>query len=150
MNYFTVLVVTILLVSPFGCALKAPSPEDLQQLEKAKILFETQIENDKHPVIWAYLDEVLHDPYSFRLQRFEYTRINHYTYEKPTGKSRFISGETVKVYKSMNEPAYQILMRFRVRVPSGGFMLKEMYFTLLKNKHLRLPNGQSVSISPTP
>ena len=65
MNYFTVLVVTILLVSPFGCALKAPSPEDLQQLEKAKILFETQIENDKHPVIWAYLDEVLHDPYSF-------------------------------------------------------------------------------------
>ena len=145
-----VIVVVILLLSLLGCALKAPSPEDLQQLETAKILFETQIENDMHSVIWTYLDEVLHDPYSFRLQRFEYTRINHYSYKKPTGQSKLVYGEVVKVYKSMNEPVYQILMRFRVKVPSGGFMLKEMYFYLLKNKHLRLPNGRYVPISSTP
>ena len=47
-----------------GCAfkiVKAFTPEDIQQLEDAKSLFESQMKDDMHPVIWAYLDEILHD-----------------------------------------------------------------------------------------
>ena len=146
MKYVAIILIVLLL----GCALKAPSPEDLQQLEEVKTLFVSQIENDMHPVIWAYLDEVLHDPYSFRLQRFEYYLMSYYTYKKDTGVLRHAHPYgTEKVYKRVTEPAYQILMRFRVRVPSGGFMLKEMYFYLLKDKQFRLPSGQFVSIDST-
>ena len=72
MKYMTLILLAIILV--VGCAVKQITQEDIQQLEEAKRLFVSQLENDMHPVILAYLDEVLHDPDSFRLQRFEYPR----------------------------------------------------------------------------
>ena len=129
-----------------GCAAKKITHEDIQQLDHAKNIFESQIENDRHPVIWMYLDEVLHDPYSFRLQRYEY-QIGNYPIIVPYEHKLYWFGDQTEMRsKEVTMPAYHILMRFRVRVPSGGYMLKEMSFYLLKDKTLRLPNGQFVSI----
>ena len=110
-----------------GCAVKWTS-EDIQQLEYVKGRFESQMKDDMHPVIWAYLDEVLHDPYSFRLQRFEYKKIT-YTFR----------GDFYK--RDLHVPAYRVLMLYRVRIPAGGYMLKEMEFYLFKDKRILLPNG---------
>ena len=43
-----------------GCMATMPihTEQDVQQLEEAKELFKRQFENDMHPIIWAYLDEV--------------------------------------------------------------------------------------------
>lgn len=123
-----------LTVSLMGCAVKI-SQEDRQQLEDAKQVFMSQLEDGMHPIIWAYLDEVLHDPESFRLQRFVYTPLmydlpDHYRHTRGT-------------------PAWHINMRYRVRVPAGGIMLKEMSFYLFKNKRLALPNGALTSLIGT-
>lgn len=102
-----------------------------------------------HPVIWAYLDEVLHDPDSFRLQRFEY-QITRLTLQKPTSQRKYVfGGYTETRYKHVTVYAYQIKMRYRVRVPAGGIMLKEMYFHLLENREIHLPNGNFVSLVQT-
>ena len=139
--------VLLALVTPlFGCAVKKITHADIQQLDHAKNIFESQIENDTHPVIWAYLDEVLHDPYSFRLQRYEYN-IVRYTYEQSTQKMKYVFGEPETVQEQTTAPAYQIRMRYRVKTPEGGYMLTETSFYLLKDKTLRLPNGQFVSIA---
>ena len=126
------LILILFLVFSSGCALKL-TPEDKQQLEDARSLFENQIENDMHPIIWAYLDEVLHDPYSFRLQRYEYT-LSKYLMTIPD--PRFAPEKRTKYVH-----AYHITMRFRVKVPAGGYMLKKMNFYLLKDKTIALPNG---------
>ena len=127
---FAALIVLIAML--FGCATKF-SQEDIQSLEEAKQLFINQLENDMHPVIWAYLDEVLHDPESFRLQRFEYTQIMYTLTDS-------------YVYATKHTPAWRINMRYRVRIPAGGIMLKEMRFYLFKNKRLLLPSGYLVSL----
>lgn len=146
MKYMTLIFVTIVSINFAGCASKAITQEDIQQLEEVKSLFVSQIKDDMHPVIWAYLDEVLHDPDSFRLQRFEY-KISSFTYSKKFERNPYLlSDETEIVYSNVTAPAYRILMRYRVRVPAGGMMLKEQYFYLLKNKSLHLPNGQFVSL----
>lgn len=61
------LFIIVLLSALFGCTVAVPvtTQEDIQQLEEVKGLFISQIENDMHPVIWVYLDEVLHDPEVF-------------------------------------------------------------------------------------
>ena len=48
---------------------------------------------------------------------------------------------------NITAPAYQVLMRYRVRIPAGGIMLKEMSFYLLRDKQLVLPNSQGVALS---
>ena len=132
-----------------GCAVKQPvttTQEDVAQLEETKNFFISQIENDMHPIIWEYLDEVLHDPDSFRLQRFEYT-LGYYlqtvSYEK---KLYWFGDQTETVYEKIPVPAYHIKMRYRVRIPAGGIMLKEMVFYLLKNKKIVLPNDVQTSL----
>lgn len=138
MKTFSLLLVASLAFLVFSCALKV-TPEELQQLEDAKTLFESQIENDMHPIIWTYLDEVLHDPYSFRLQRYEYNVSSYPLITVPD--PAFISGKRTK-----RVSAYHITMRFRTRVPAGGYMLKEMSFYLLKDKKIVLPNGLIISL----
>lgn len=146
MKYMTLIFVAIVAINSTGCASKPITQEDIQQLEEAKNLFVSQLENDMHPVIWAYLDEVLHDPDSFRLQRFEY-KISSFTYSEKFERKPYLLSDAVEVvYGDVTVPAYRILMRYRVRVPAGGMMLKEQYFYLLKNKSLQLPNGQFVSL----
>ena len=44
-------------------------------------------------------------------------------------------------------PAYHIKMRYRVRIPAGGVILKEMNFYLLGDMGLVLPNGVSLPLS---
>ena len=132
-----------------GCAVKivkAFTPEDIQQLEDAKSLFESQMKDDMHPVIWAYLDEILHDPDSFRLQRFEYNMSNYRLMQPYEEKIYAFGSETRTKHKQVFVPAYRVLMRYRVRIPAGGMMLKEMNFYLLKDKSIRLPNGIFVSL----
>ena len=147
MKIYTLLMITITIMTA-GCAstIRAITQEDIQQLEEAKIVFESQLENDMHPVIWAYLDEVLHDPDSFRLQRFEY-KISNFTYSEKYDKKRYLFGDEAEIaYKNVIAPAYRILMRYRVRIPAGGIMLKEMSFYLLKDKQLVLPNWEGISL----
>ena len=119
---------------------------DLQQLEKSKNLFTSQLENDMHPIIWAYLGEVLHDPDSFRLQRFEYTLINYSRNVPYEHKLYWFGDQTETRHKEVIVPAYHIHMRYRVRIPAGGIMLKEMSFYLLKDKELVLPNNDAVTL----
>ena len=145
MKYMTLILLAIILV--VGCAVKQITQEDIQQLEEAKRLFVSQLENDMHPVILAYLDEVLHDPDSFRLQRFEY-EITDFTYSQEYEKKMYTFGDQRETsHYNITAPAYQVLMRYRVRIPAGGIMLKEMSFYLLKDKQLVLPNWEGVSLS---
>ena len=131
-----------------GCTVKAFTPEDIQQIEDVKCLFESQMKDDMHPVIWAYLDEVLHDPYSFRLQRFEYDISNWYVRQPYKVKVYAFDrkNKTITKHKQVLVPAYRVLMHFRVRIHAGGYMLKEMTFYLFKDKRILLPNGDSVSL----
>ena len=95
MKYMTLILLAIILV--VGCAVKQITQEDIQQLEEAKRLFVSQLENDMHPVILAYLDEVLHDPDSFRLQRFEY-EITDFTYSQEYEKKMYMFGDQKETF----------------------------------------------------
>ena len=128
MKFFTLLFIAVFA----GCAATIPihTDEDMQQLEAAKALFKNQLENDTHPIIQAYLNEVLHDPNSFRLQRVEYTVANYVStvpYEK---RAHLFSN-----------------MRFYTRAPDSGLQLEEMKFYLLKDQTLILPSGVAVPLS---
>ena len=149
MKSYVFLIVCFAVAMLVGCMATIPvhTEADLQQLEDAKNLFISQLENDMHPAIWEYLDEVLHDPDSFRLQRFEYTITNHHSKVAYKERTYLLSKETETFYKYVVVPAYTINMRYRVRVPAGGFMLKQTKFFLFEDKRLRLPSGVSVSLS---
>lgn len=129
----------------FGCAAKQVTEVNIQCLEETKSLFVNQLENDMHPIIWAYLDEVLHDPESFRLQRFEY-QITNLRRQMPAKERKYLFGSLETIYKNITVPVYEVNMRYRVRVPAGGIMLKEMQFHLLETKEIYLPNGNLVSL----
>ena len=149
MKFYIFLIGYVTIAILVGCAATVPvtTQEDIQQLEEAKGLFISQLENDMHPVIWAYLDEVLHDPDSFRLQRFEYILINYRKTVQYEHKLYWFGDETETRNKEVIVPAYHIKMRYRVRIPAGGVMLKEMNFYLLRDKGLVLPNGVSLPLS---
>ena len=149
MKFFIFFIGYVTIAILVGCAATVPAPtqEDIQQLEETKGLFISQLENDMHPVIWAYLDEVLHDPDSFRLQRFEYTLINYKKTVQYEEKRYLFGDQTETRNEEVIVPAYHIKMRYRVRIPAGGVMLKEMNFYLLRDKGLVLPNGISLPLS---
>lgn len=140
---------TLLFIAAFaGCAATIPihTDEDMQQLETAKALFKNQLENDLHPIIQAYLDEVLHDPTSFRLQRVEYTVANYVStvpYEK---RSHLFSKRSNIFYKQVLIPTYLVNMRFYSKGSDSGLQLVEMKFYLLKDQTLILPSGVAVSL----
>ena len=139
---------TLLLVSLMFCACAVKHPQiDVAKLQEAKHLFESQIKDGIHPVIWVYLDEHLHDPDSFRLQRFEYT-IGDYNLRMSYEAKKYLFGkETMTQYGDFVVFAYKITMLYRAKVPSGGLMRKQMTFYLLKDKNLILPNRQLVSLT---
>ena len=144
MKFFTLLFIAVFA----GCAATMPihTDEDMQQLEAAKALFKSQLEKDMHPIIQAYLVEVLHDPTSFRLQRVEYTVANYVStvpYEK---RSHLFSKRTKILYRQVLIPTYLINMRFYTRVPDSDLQLVEMKFYLLKDQTLILPSGVAVSL----
>ena len=144
MKFFTLLFIVVFA----GCAATMPThtDEDMLQLEAAKALFKSQLENDLHPIIQAYLDEVLHDPHSFRLQRVEYTVANYVStvpYEK---RAHLFSKRSNIFYKQVLIPTYLINMRFYSEVANSGFQLVEMKFYLLKDETLILPSGVAVSL----
>ena len=136
------------IVMLIGCTATMPinTEQDIQQLEAAKALFKNQFEDDMHPIVQAYLDETLHDPNSFRLERFDYTLANYPT--MVTNKKRTIlpSKSTNTLYKQVLIPAYQIKMLFRHTIPVSGTQTEEMRFYLLKDKQLILPNNLAVSL----
>lgn len=148
MKFFMFLIIFIATLMFISCMATTPirTEADLQQLEKSKNLFISQIENDMHPIIWAYLDEVLHDPDSFRLQRFEYTLINYSRNVPYEHKLYWFGDQTETRHKEVIVPAYHINMRYRVRIPAGGIMLNEMSFYLLEDKELILPNNIAVPL----
>lgn len=146
-TFITFLAVLLAMPVLLGCGLKfTQSAEDIQKLEDAKNLFTSQMENDMHPIIWTYLDEVLHDPESFKLQRFEYKRGDYVLRMPYEAKKHLFGNETMTQYGEVIVFAYQINMRYRVRVPAGGIMLKTMTFYLLKDKNIILPNRVLVSL----
>ena len=120
-----------------GCTatMSINTEHDAQQLEEAKALFKNQFENDMHPIVQAYLDEVLHDPNSFRLERFDYTLANYPT--MVASKNR---------YKQVLIPAYLVDLHFRREDPFGTSHHDKMRFYLLKDKQLILPNNLAVSL----
>ena len=129
-----------------GCMATVPvdTEQDIQQLAEAKEFFKNQFEDDMHPVIWAYLNEVLPDPDSFRLERFDYT-LSNYPAIIPYKKRAILPGKSTKtLYKQVLIPAYYINMRFWSRVPENRMQLEEMRFYLLKDKQLILPNNVAV------
>ena len=131
-----------------GCMATIPihTEQDTQQLEEAKELFKSQFEGDMHPIIMAYLVEVLHEPNSFRLERFDYTLANYPTMV-PHKKRTLLPSKSPKVlYKQVLIPAYHINMHFRHTVPTRGTQLEEMRFYLLRDKQLILPNNLAVSL----
>ena len=77
--FFLVGIAALMFMSCAGTTIPVHTADDVQHLEEAKALFKNQFEfeDDIHPIIQAYLDEVLHDPDSFRLERFEYTIANY-------------------------------------------------------------------------
>ena len=141
---FTVFCVGITLF--IGCMATMPVDTEIQQLEDAKELFKSQFENDMHPIIWAYLDEVLSDPDSFRLQRFDYTVANYPTIVPYKKRTILPSKSTETLYKQVLIPAYSINMRFWNETPENGFQSEEMRFYLLKDKQLILPNNVAVPL----
>ena len=103
-------------------------------------------EDDMHPIIRAYLVEVLHDSSSFRLERFDYTLAN-YPSMIPDKKRTILPSKSPKVlYKQVLIPAYHINMLFWHKVPTSCLQLEEMRFYLLKDKQLILPNNLAVSL----
>ena len=143
---FTVFCVGITVL--IGCMATIPihTEQDTQQLEDAKEFFKSQFEDDMHPIIWAYLMEVLHAPDSFHLERFDYTLANYPTMV-PNKKRTLLPSKSSKVlYKQVLIPAYHIRMHFRHKIPIRGTQLEEMRFYLLKDKQLILPNNLAVPL----
>ena len=146
--FFGVGIAALMFMSCGGTTIPIHTADDIQQLEEAKALFKNQFEfeDDIHPIIQAYLDEVLHDPDSFRLHRFEYT-IANYPAMVPNKKRTLIPRKSTKVlYKQVLIPAYHINMHFRSRVPESGTQTQEMRFYLLTDKQLILPNNLAVPL----
>ena len=137
MKLFISTLFSVGIVMFIGCTatMSINTEHDAQQLEEAKALFKNQFENDMHPIVQAYLDEVLHDPNSFRLERFDYTLANYPT--MVPSKNR---------YKQVLIPAYLVVMHFRSRDPFGTVHHDKMRFYLLKDKQLVLPNNLAVSL----
>ena len=125
------------IVMLIGCTATMPinTEQDSQQLEAAKALFKNQFEDDMHPIVQAYLDETLHDPDSFRLERYDYTVANYPT--MVPSKNR---------YKQVLIPAYLVDLHFRSEDPFGTSHHDKMRFYLLKDKQLILPNNLAVSL----
>ena len=149
MKYLIFLMIAIaasLFTSCAGTTMPVHTADDIQQLEEAKDLFKNQFEDDIHPRIQAYLYEVLHDPNSFRLDRFEYTIANYPAVVLPKKRTILRRKSTKTLYEQVLIPAYHINMRFRARVPERGTQQKEMRFYLLKDKQLILPNNLAVSL----
>ena len=143
---FTVFCVSITI--GIGCMATMPihTEQDTQQLEDAKEFFKNQFEDDMHPIIRAYLVEVLHDSSSFRLERFDYTLAN-YPSMIPEKKRTILPSKSPKVlYKQVLIPAYHINMLFWHEVSTSGLQLEEMRFYLLKDKQLILPNNLAVPL----
>ena len=129
-----------------GTTIPVHTADDVQQLEAAKKLFKNQFEDDMHPIIQEYLFEVLHDPDSFRLERFEYTIANYPAVVLPK-KCTILGRKSTKVlYEQVLIPAYHITMHFRARVPESGTDQEKMRFYLLKDKQLILPNNLAVPL----
>lgn len=148
MKFFIFITFCIGITVSIGCMATMPiqTEQDIQQLAGAKELFKSQFENDMHPRIQAYLDEVLLDPGSFRLQRFDYTLAN-YPMMVPNKKRTILPSKSTKnLYKQVLIPAYQINMLFSHKGPMSGFQIEEMRFYLLKDKQLILPNNLAVSL----
>ena len=146
--FFSVGIAALIFMSCAGTTIPVHTADDVQQLEAAKALFKNQFEfeDDIHPIIQAYLDEVLHDPDSFRLERFEYT-IANYPAMVLSKKRTILRRKSTKVlYKQVLIPAYHINMRFRSRVPESGTQTQEMRFYLLTDKQLILPNNLAVPL----
>ncbi len=131
-----------------GTTIPIHTADDIQQLEEAKALFKNQFEfeDDIHPIIQAYLDEVLHDPDSFRLERFEYTIANYPAVVLPKKRTILQRKSTKVLYEQVLIPAYHITMHFRARVPESGTDQEKMRFYLLKDKQLILPNNLAVPL----
>ena len=131
-----------------GCMATLPiqTEQDVQQLAEVKELFKSQFEDDMHPIIGAYLDEVLPDPNSFRLERFDYTLANYPTMVPNKKRTLLPSKSTKALYTQVLIPAYQINMLFWNKVPVSGSQIEEMRFYLLKDKQLILPNNLAVSL----
>lgn len=144
--FFVVGIAALMFMSCAGTTIPVHTADDVQHLEEAKKLFKNQFEDDMHPIIWAYLFEVLPEPDSFRLQRFEYTIANYPTMV-PNKKRTLMPGKSAKMlYKQVLIPAYHINMRFRARVPEIGTQTQEMRFYLLTDKQLILPNNLAVPL----
>ena len=149
MRFFIALIICVavsMFMSCAGTTIPVHTADDIRQLEEAKELFKSQFENDMHPIIRTYLDEVLHDPNSFRLERFEYTIANYPTMVRNKKRTIMPSKSTETLYKQVLIPAYHINMRFRARVPESGTQIQEMRFYLLTDKQLILPNNLAVSL----
>ena len=131
-----------------GCMATLPiqTEQDVQQLAEAKELFKSQFEDDMHPIIGAYLDEVLPDPNSFRLERFDYILANYPTMVPNKKRTLLPSKSTKTLYTQVLIPAYQINILFWNKVPVSGSQIEEMRFYLLKDKQLILPNNLAVSL----
>lgn len=149
MKYLIFFVVGIAALMFMGCAgttIPVHTADDVQHLEEAKELFKDQFKDDMHPIIQEYLFEVLPEPDSFHLQRFEYTIANYPT--MVVNKERtLMPGKSTKVlYKQVLIPAYLINMHFRARIPDIGTRPQEMRFYLLTDKQLILPNNLAVPL----
>ena len=131
-----------------GCMATIPihTEQDTQQLEEAKEFFKNQFEDDMHPIIQAYLVEVLPEPSSFRLERFDYMLANYPTMIPDKKRTILPSKSPKTLYKQVLIPAYHINMLFRHTPPTRGTQLEEMRFYLLKDKQLILPNNLAVSL----
>ena len=144
--FFVVGIAALMFMSCAGTTIPIHTADDVQQLEEAKKLFKNQFADDVHPIIQAYLDEVLHDPDSFRLERFEYT-IANYPAVVLSKKRTILQRKSTKVlYEQVLIPAYHITMHFRARIPESGTDQEKMRFYLLKDKQLILPNNLAVSL----
>ena len=137
MKRFTFTLFSVGIAICIGCTatMSINTEQDAQQLEEAKALFKSQFEKDMHPIVQAYLDETLHDPDSFRLERFDYTVANYPT--MVASKNR---------YKQVLIPAYLVDLHFRCEDLFGTSHHDAMRFYLLKDKQLILPNNVAVSL----
>lgn len=148
--FFVVGIAALMFMSCAGTTIPVTIPvhteDDVQHLKEAKALFKDQFKDDMHPIIQDYLFEVLPEPDSFHLDRFEYTIANYPTMVL-NKKRPLIPGTSTKVlYKQVLIPAYLINMHFRARVPDIGTQPQEMRFYLLTDKQLILPNNLAVPL----
>ena len=144
--FFGVGIAALMFMSCGGTTIPVHTADDVQQLEAAKKLFKNQFEDDIHPIIQEYLFEVLHDPDSFRLERFEYTIANYPAVVLPKKRTILQRKSTKVLYEQVLIPAYHITMHFRARVPESGTDQEKMRFYLLKDKQLILPNNLAVPL----